>query len=54
MGRLVDISIPMQNDVASAPPGMTPEVTNRDHHETVHELLSFFPGGSTCSSEVSG
>jgi kynurenine formamidase len=44
MPRLVDISIPLDNDIPADPPIQTPSITYVDHKESVNDLLSFFPG----------
>jgi kynurenine formamidase len=42
--RFVDLSVPIENDVKSDPPGATPQVTYIDHDQSVPQLLGFFPG----------
>ena len=42
--RFVDISMPLENDVASDPPGYGPKIEYFKHGETVENLLEFFPG----------
>ncbi|KTD46531.1 Kynurenine formamidase [Legionella quinlivanii] len=42
--RIIDLSIPIENDVKSDPPGFEPEVQYLDHQQTVGELTHFFPG----------
>ena len=42
--RFVDISIPIENDVASDPPSTAPKVVYKAHGETVTQMASFFPG----------
>jgi hypothetical protein len=42
--RLVDISVPLQNDVAADPPGFGPKIEYTDHHQSLPQILSFFPG----------
>lgn len=44
MQRIVDISIPIENDVVADPPHQIVSITYRDHKETASELLGFFPG----------
>ena len=44
MPRLIDISVPLENDVAADPPGRGPMVTYRNHRETPPEIIGFFPG----------
>ena len=41
---LIDISVPLENEVPADPPFYRPKITYRDHHESVPELLSVFPG----------
>lgn len=42
--RFVDISIPLENGVASDPPAYLPKIEYIDHNASVDELRSFFPG----------
>ncbi len=42
--RFIDISIPIENDVESDPPGFCPEITYFDQKQSVDQLLNFFPG----------
>lgn len=42
--RFVDISVPLENGVVSDPPGYLPKIDYIDHHASVAELRSFFPG----------
>jgi kynurenine formamidase len=40
----VDISVPLENGVVSDPPAYLPKIDYIDHHSSVDELRSFFPG----------
>ena len=42
--RLIDISVPLQNDVAADPPGGGPRIEYVDHQQSLPRLLPFFPG----------
>ena len=42
--RLIDISVPLENDVASDPPGYLPRIEYIDHKASLPELLRVFPG----------
>ncbi|MCB1646572.1 MAG: cyclase family protein [Pseudomonadales bacterium] len=42
--RFIDLSIYLENDVISDPPGSTPSITYVDHKQSVESLASFFPG----------
>jgi kynurenine formamidase len=42
--RLIDISIPLQNDVPSDPPGNHPTIEYIDHKQSMEGMLRFFPG----------
>ena len=42
--RYVDLSIPLNNDVVTDPPGFRPEIDYRDQKSNAPELLQFFPG----------
>lgn len=44
MTTLIDISVALQADIASDPPGHLPEIVYYNHAETVPDVLSFFPG----------
>ncbi|MEO0031561.1 MAG: hypothetical protein RIS94_1319 [Pseudomonadota bacterium] len=42
--RIVDLSVYLENDVLSDPPVYRPRISYVDHHSSVAELQSFFPG----------
>ena len=42
--KLVDLSIPITNDIISDPEQMRPQVTYLRHHETVPSMAVYFPG----------
>jgi kynurenine formamidase len=42
--RIIDLSIFLENDVLSDPPGYRPRITYIDHKMSVPEVLGFFPG----------
>lgn len=44
MRRIVDLSVSLQADIASDPPGHLPEIDYFDHEHTRGDLLGFFPG----------
>jgi kynurenine formamidase len=42
--RIVDLSIAIENDVPSDPPGLEPKITYRKHADTVAQMALFFDG----------
>ena len=42
--RLIDISVPLQNDVPADPPGIRPIVQYIDHQRSLPQMLGFFAG----------
>src|SRR6516225_5429396 len=42
--KIVDISVPLENDVAADPPGYGPKIEYLDHEATADDILKFFPG----------
>ena len=55
--RLVDISVPLQNDVAADPPGFGPKIEYTDHQQkSAAEFSPSFPGSSrkTCPTDRAG
>ena len=42
--RFIDLSIYLENDVASDPPGLEPKITYFTHKHTYEQIAPFFPG----------
>jgi len=42
--KLIDMSVPLENDVPADPPGQGPRIDYVNHDESVPGLLHFFPG----------
>lgn len=42
--KIVDLSVYLENDVISDPPGLRPHIEYVDHHTSVPGLAAFFPG----------
>ena len=42
--RLIDLSIPITNDIISDPEQMRPQVTYSRHRDTVPQMATYFPG----------
>jgi kynurenine formamidase len=42
--RIIDISVPLQNDIASDPPGQEPKITYIGHKDRAEQFCRNFPG----------
>lgn len=42
--RFIDLSVPLEADIASDPPGYTPEIEYIDHKQSAPDVVQFFPG----------
>ena len=42
--RIIDISVPLQSDIASDPPGHEPRITYTGHKQGAPQVCTFFPG----------
>ena len=42
--KLIDISVPLQNDVPADPPGGHPTIQYIDHQQGLPRMLNFFEG----------
>lgn len=42
--RFIDLSVSLEADIASDPPGYTPEIEYIDHRQSAPDVVKFFPG----------
>jgi kynurenine formamidase len=42
--RIIDLSVALESDIASDPPGMEPRIAYLDHKQTAPQVCAFFPG----------
>jgi len=45
--RIVDLSVPLEAEIASDPPPMLPKIDYVDHKQSAQQMTSFFPGLKT-------
>jgi kynurenine formamidase len=42
--RIIDLSVPLENDVPADPPGLAPQIEYQAHANTADQIIRFFPG----------
>ena len=52
--KIIDLSIYLENGVASDPPGLQPRITYHKHDNSFHQMAPFFPGTQTQSTTQTG